>query len=362
MAATRSSSSSSSSGSTESAKRDGRSLDRRTQEHLRLLAAERVLAGERPTDVARTLGFDLSVVSRWVSTARKHGLEALHATVAPGRTPTLDDDQVGFVRLLVLELEPEILGFESALWTRAMVAALIERLYGHRLSVEAVGRMMRDRMGLSPQRPVRRASEASAVEARRWVERDYPAIEVRAKAVGARIYFADEASVRSDYHSGTTWAAVGQTPVVRGEAKRASVNLVSAISPDGELRWARVEGAMTAERFIDFLGALIEDEEGPVFVIVDNHPVHRSKAVAAFVEANAERLELYFLPPYSPELNPDEQVWNHLKHHTVGKRAKGKAKQLWRWASEHLDALTTAPELIRAFFEQPDCRYAAATA
>ena len=119
---------------------------------------------------------------------------------------------------------------------------------------------------------------------------------------------------------------------------------------------------MTAERFIEFLDALIEHEKrnGPVFVIVDNHPVHRAKAVAGFVEANAERLELHFLPPYSPELNPDEQVWNHLKHHTVGKRAVGKAKQLWRWVSEHLDGLTKAPELIRAFFRQPDCRYAAA--
>ena len=360
MTATRPPTSSSSPDSADPAQRDGRSLDRRTQEHLRLLGAERVLAGERVTDVARLLGVDRSVVSRWASTAKQHGLGALRATVAPGRAPTLDDEQVGFVRLLILQLEPEILGFESALWTRAMVAALIERLYGHRLSVEAVGRMMRDRMGLSPQRPVRRASEASAAEARRWVERDYPAIEARAKAVGARIYFADEASVRSDYHSGTTWAAVGQTPVVRGEAKRAGVNLISAISPDGELRWARVEGRMTAERFIDFLGALIEDEQKPVFVIVDNHPVHRSKAVAAFVEANAQRLELHFLPPYSPELNPDEQVWNHLKHHTMGKRARGKAKQLWRWVSEHLDGLATMPALIRAFFRQPDCRYAAA--
>ena len=332
-------------------------------EEIRFLAAERVLAGERPTDVARTLGFDRAVVSRWAQKARKHGLEALEASVAPGRTPTLDDDQVAFVRLLILELDPEILGFETALWTRAMVAVLIEHLFGHRLSVEAVGRMMRDRMGLSPQRPVRRASEANAAAARRWVGQDYPAIRSRAKALGARIYFADEASVRTDYHSGTTWAAVGSTPVVRSEAKRATVNLVSAISPEGDLRWARVRGRMTAERFIDFLAALIEDRDKPTFVIVDNHPVHRAKAVAAFVEANAERLELHFLPPYSSELNPDEQVWNHLKHHTVGKRGgRAKAKRLWRWVSEHLDGLTKVPELVRAFFHQPDCEYAAAPA
>ena len=205
-------------------KRDGRSIDRRAMEQIRLRAVERV------TDVARTLGFARPVVNRWVLRARKDGLEALHATVAPGRTPTLDDERVEFVRMLVLELGPGMLGFESALWTRAMVAVLIEYLFGTRLSVEAVGRMMRMRMGLIPQRPVHRAHPASGTKVRRWIERDYPGIRARARAAGATIYFADEASVRSDYHSGTPWGAVGRTPVVGAPGEsRTSVNLVSAI-------------------------------------------------------------------------------------------------------------------------------------
>ena len=341
-------------------KRDGRSIDRRAQEHIRLRAVERVLAGERVTDVARALGFERPVVSRWVSRARKEGIKALHATVAPGRTPTLDDDQVELVRMLVVELDPDLLGFDSALWTRAMVAALIKQLFGAELSVEAVGRMMRDRMGLSPQRPVRRAYQSSPTKARHWIERDYPEIEARAKALGATIYFADEASVRSDYHSGTTWAPVGRTPVVGATGTRVSINLVSAISPEGELRWMRVQGRMNAERFIVFLTALIRDRKSPAFVIVDNHAVHRSKAVAEFVEANRERLELYFLPPYSPQLNPDEQVWNHLKYHTIGKRGLRGAEQLFRQVCAHLDWMSEVPDLVRAFFGHPECRYAAA--
>lgn len=200
-------------------------------------------------------------------------------------------------------------GFTPKLWTRAMVADLIEHVFSTRLSVEAVGRMMRDRMGMSPQRPVRGAYQGNEALVRRWVEQDYPAIQARAKARGATIYFADEASVRSDYHSGTSWAPVGETPVIGATGSRYSVNLVSAISPCGELRWMRVEGRMNAARFIDFLAALIKRK--PVFMIVDNHPSHRAKAVADFVEANKKRLELYFLSPYSRQLNPDEQVWNY---------------------------------------------------
>ncbi|NNF57641.1 MAG: IS630 family transposase [Rhodothermaceae bacterium] len=340
--------------------RDGRSLDRRAMEQLRLRAVERVEAGERVTDVARTLGFDRAVVNRWVLKARKEGIEALHATVAPGRTPVLDDAQVEFLRFLILEIDPAFWGFESRLWTRAMVVALIERVFGVRLSVESVGRIMRERMGLSPQRPVRRAYEADDEQVRRWVEEAYPAIRARAKERGARIYFADEAQVRSDDHSGRTWAPRGETPVVGATGQRFSINLVSAISPEGELCWMRVEGRMNAQKFIDFLAALIRGRRRPVFVIVDNHPSHKAKAVAKFVEANKERLELYFLPPYSPELNPDEQVWNHLKNHTIGKRGFYVATQLWQMVSEHLEWMGGVRKLIRAFFSEPRCRYAKA--
>ena len=177
------------------AKRDGRSIDRRALEQIRVRAVERVLAGERVTDVARTLGFARPVVNRWVLRARREGVQALQATVASGRPAKLDDAQVEFIRSIILEIDPEFWGFKPRLWTRAMVVDLIEHVFGIRLSVEAVGRMMRERMGLSPQRPVRRAYQCDESLVQRWIEQDYPAIQARAERLGATIYFADEASV-----------------------------------------------------------------------------------------------------------------------------------------------------------------------
>lgn len=171
-------------------------------------------------------------------------------------------------------------------------------------------------MGLTPQRPVRRAFEAEEARVAAWLETEYPAIREEAKAAGARIFFADESAVRSDHHSGTTWAPRGQTPTVEKTGQRFSINLISAISPEGELRWMEIEGRMNGARFVEFLEAMIRGRRKPIYLIVDGHPAHKAKGVREFLEKNTERLKLFILPPYSPQLNPDELVWNDLKHHT----------------------------------------------
>ncbi len=338
--------------------RDGRSLDHDTLEQIRLRAFERVEAGQSVSAVARALGFDPAVVSRWVNKARKEGVEALHARPIPGRPPLLDDRQVGLIRELILQIPASFWGFASELWTRAMVAHVIERVLGVTLSEHAVGQIMRKRMGLTPQRPVRRAFECDPEWGRQWTEQEYPRIRDRAAKRGATIYFADEAAMSWDYHSGTTWAPKGHTPVVGATGTRMKINLISAISPCGELRWMEVEGSMTAERFIEFLSRLIKGRRKPVFVIVDGHPVHRAKEVKKFVAANAKRLELYFVPPYSPHLNPDEQVWNHLKNHTLGKRSFRLVGELRRMVHEHMEWLSNSAMLVKSFFEEQSCKYA----
>jgi len=131
----------------------------------------------------------------------------------------------------------------------------------------------------------------------------------RSQKVGATIYFGDEATIRSDYHSGTTWAPMGNTPVVRSTGSRFGINLISAISPRGELRFKTIQGTMNTDTFLEFLKALIHDAANPVFLILDNHPVHHAKRVRAYVESLNGMLKLFFLPAYSPELNPDESVW-----------------------------------------------------
>ena len=294
-------------------KRDGRSLDHKALEDIRIQAVQRVEAGEAPSAVMRVMGFARTVIYDWLNKYRAGGIEALRALPIPGRPPKLTEQQRAWVYHTVTQNNPLQLQFEFALWTRAMVRDLIRREYGVTLNLASVGRLLRS-MGLTPQRPVRRAVEQVPAKVREWLTVDYPAIQAKARQLGAQIFFADEAGVRSNsHHSGTTWALMGQTPVVPATGKRFGLNLVSAVSPQGVLRFMVVDGRMAAVRFITFLKRLLHNQTQPVFLIVDQHSSHRAKVVQAFVASTDGRLELFFLPPYSPELNPDELVWNHLR-------------------------------------------------
>ena len=257
----------------------------------------------------------------------------------------------------VTQNNPLQLQFEFALWTRAMVRDLIRQHCGVTLSLASVGRLLRS-LGLTPQRPVRRAIEQVPAKVREWLTVDYPAIQAKARKAGAQIFFADEAGVRSNsHHSGTTWALMGQTPVVPATGKRFGLNLVSAVSPQGVLRFMVVDGRMTAVRFIAFLKRLLHNQTQPIFLIVDQHSSHRAKAVQEFVASTDGHLELFFLPPYSPELNPDELVWNHLKTHGVRKRLLQTPQELKRYVLGHMRSLQRTPALLRGFFKKPSLRY-----
>jgi len=225
--------------------------------------------------------------------------------------------------------------------------------------VVSVGRLLRT-LGFSPQRPVFRASQQDPERVRRWREQDYPAIREQAAQVGAVIYFADEAGIRSDYHSGTTWAPVGKTPVVTSTGARHSVNMISAVTPKGRLRFSVFTGSMTAKVFLEFVRRLLHDEPAPVFLIVDGHPVHRSTAVREFVDRTDGRLRLFLLPPYSPELNPDEWVWKNVKHDRIGKAGITSAEDLRKKAERALRRLQRLPGLVMAFFCDPHIQYARA--
>ncbi len=193
---------------------DGRKLDHRTLEALRLRAVDRVEEGADPREVARSLGMHEHTVYGWVAVARAGGREALKAKPISGRPPKLTAAQAQRVYDLVVGKNPQQLQLDFALWTRQLVRELIRREFGVRMSASAVGRLLH-RLGLSPQRPLWRAWQADPQKVAAWKERDYPAIAKQAKKVGATVYFADEAGIRSDHHAGTTWAAVGETPVVK---------------------------------------------------------------------------------------------------------------------------------------------------
>ncbi|WP_226860208.1 IS630 family transposase [Desulfoluna spongiiphila] len=182
----------------------------------------------------------------------------------------------------------------------------------------SVGRLLK-KLGLPPQKPLRKAYQRNEELVTKWRNEDYPKIRAMAKQENATIYFGDESTIRSDYHSGTTWAPKGKTPVVETTGARFSVNMISAISPKGSLRFKAINGKMNASKFIDFLKRLRHGATNPIYLIVDGHPVHKSSAVKKYVESTDGMLKLFLLPPYSPHLNPDELVWSYLKHHKLGK-------------------------------------------
>ena len=168
--------------------------------------------------------------------------------------------------------------------------------------------------------------------------------------LNAEIFFGDEAGVRSDFHSGKTWGIKGRTPIVSTTGARFGLNLISAISAKGQMRFMVTKGRVGATTFIEFLKRLIYNVPHMIFLIVDGLPAHRAKKVARYIESVKDRLRLFYLPPYSPELNPDEWVWNHLKNHTIGRQVIESKNQLKKAVMSHMRRLQKSGHLIRSFF------------
>ena len=238
-----------------------------------------------------------------------------------------------------------------------MVGQLIERRFGIRLSRASVCRLL-NQLGLSAQRPLWRAYQQDPAAVERWLREEYPKIEALAKAQKAVIWFGDEAGVRSDAHAGTTWAPRGKTPIVSTTGARFGLNLISAVSRRGDFRFMGVKGRVNADVFITFLKRLLQGARKPIFLIVDGHPTHKAAKVRRFLETVAPKLQLFFLPPYSPELNPDEHVWNDLKNNGIGRKVITGPDQMKREVLRHLRSLQKLPDLIRSFFRAPSTAYA----
>jgi len=335
---------------------DGRKIDHTTLEEMRLRAVDQVKAGEHPEDVARALGLHRKTVYKWLAAEREGGRDALLAKPVPGRPTLLSADQMRLVYEWVAGGDPSQQMLDFSLWTRDLVRQLVKVRFGIEMSVSSVGRLLR-RLGLSPQRPRRKAFQQDLRQVEEWKQVEYPRIAADAKRRGAVIYFGDEASVRSDYHSGTTWAPVGQTPVVRHTGQRFSVNMVSAVSAQGLLRFQIVEGKMTAQKFLEFCKRLLKDAGKPVVLIVDNHSVHKAKKVASWVASTNGRFQIRYLPAYSPELNPDEWVWNNVKAARLGKTSPRDQAEFKSLAIGALRRLQKLPGLVASFFQDKDLAY-----
>jgi transposase len=342
---------------------DTRSLPAAAQAALRDRAVRAVLAGMTQAQAARVFGVHHNAVNQWVKRYRQGGWEGLaerRRGRRPGEQAALSEPQQQEVIALVRDATPDQLGLAGFLWTREAVGELIARRYGLQLARTTVGAYLRG-WGFSPQKPQRRALEQNPAAVRRWLTETYPAIRARARREGGLVLWLDEMGVRSDVATGRSWAPVGQTPVIKGTGKRFRVNMISAVSNAGMLRFRLFTGSFTGAVFIDFLRRLLRDCGGrKVHLIVDGHPVHRAKLVSAWVGRHAERIELHFLPGYSPELNPVELLNHDVKANAAGRRRPRSAGELRDELHGYLRRRQRHPEILVRFFDHPTTRYGAA--
>jgi transposase len=338
---------------------DARSLAPAAQEALRRRAVHAVREGKTQGEVAAMLGVRRQVVGRWVKRYRAGGPAALKARRrGRPRGIRLRPYQAATVVRLITDRCPDQVKLPFALWTREAVRDLITRRCGVRLSVWTVGRYLR-RWGFTPQKPLRRAYERDPLAVRRWLRKQYPAIRALARREQATIFWGDETGMRSDHQAGRSFGRRGRTPIIPGTGKRFRCNMISAITNRGKLAFMVFEGKFTSAVFVRFLRRLLRHAKRKVFLIVDEHPVHVAAAVERWVGRYPQRLRLFFLPGYSPDLNPDEFLNQDVKTNAVGRQRPRDKVELMDNVRRYLWSTQRRPKKVRHYFHHPSVRYAA---
>ena len=288
-------------------KQDGRIHSHENLEFIRKNAVARILNGENVADVMDSYGLHRTSAYPWLRKAAKHGVEALTSTKSNGPKPLLSPTQKIRVRRWICGKDPRQHGIDFGLWTRAIVRELIRERFNIDISISSVGVLLAE-LQITPQKPLQRAYQRDPKAIADWKATVYPRIKRACKREKGSIFFLDEAGFTTDDTKGKTWGEKGKTPVVVVDGRRQRVNAISAVSPNGAF-WSKVyDGKLSSERFIDFLVDLLKRQEGPIYLVLDSLPVHKSKSVMEFVKANKLLLKLFFLPTYAPDLNPDELV------------------------------------------------------
>jgi len=341
--------------------RDFRKLDPAAQAEARRIAVGMVKAGATRIAAAEAVGVNRRFVGEWVEAEKADGASALTGKKRgrrPGEQKALTWEEEAKVRKLVADKCPDQLKLPFALWTREAVAVLIERKTTKRLSLKVVGRYLKS-WGMTPQRPMRRATERNEAAVQQWLREDYPVIAARAKAEGAEVQWADETGVSNQANYGRSFAPIGQTPVIPRPAARFSQSMISSVTNRGEVRFMIYDGALNISIFLEFLARLIKGRKRKLFLVVDNLRVHRAKAVTAWVAERADIIELVYLPPYAPDTNPDEFLNNDLKQAIAKRRTPRTRTALRDEVTSHMRDLQRRPAKVRAFFRAPSVRYAA---
>ncbi|MFO7543263.1 MAG: IS630 family transposase [Thiobacillus sp.] len=343
-------------------KDDARKLSPAEQHERRRQVIRAHKRGRTRAQISVEVGLSHTAVTKVISRYEHEGAAGL----APrkrgrrsGEDRALTAEQEDAVRCIICDKRPEQLKMEFALWSRAAVMQLIERECGVKLHVRSVGKYLA-RWGFTPQKPIKKAYEQRPEAVQAWLDEQYPEIEKRAKTEGAEIHWGDETALVNTDVRGRSYAPAGKTPVAYAVGgTRQKLSMIATVTNQGKTRWMIIDEAFNSDKLIEFLEALIKDAGRKVFLILDNLRVHHSKLVKAWVEERKDKIELFYLPSYSPELNPEERLNADLKH-AIGSKvpARNKAK-LKAAATEHMVRLEQCPDRVMSYFQDPHVKYAA---
>ncbi|NIR72881.1 MAG: IS630 family transposase [Candidatus Dadabacteria bacterium] len=336
---------------------DARKLPREVIEEKRRQAHKLRQRDMTRAEIGEILGVHADTVGRWLK-LDKNNLKVNRGGRKLGEARLLTESDEKHIKKLIVDKTPDQMKLDYALWTRKSVQELILQEVGVDLAVRSVGEYLK-RWGMTPQKPQKKAYEQRAPEVKRWLKEEYPEIKSRAKDESAEIYWLDETGLKNDCQHERGYAPRGQTPTINLNANTVSINMISAVTNQGKVRYRIFEGTMNSDVLIDFFMRLLRDAKKKVFVVMDNLRVHHSKPVKDWLEDHKAMIEAFYLPAYSPELNPDEYLNCDLKVGVhSGKPARNK-KQLKNKTAKHMQKLQKKPSRVKKYFEHEKIKYAA---
>jgi transposase len=338
-------------------KSDGRKLTHSQGEYIRIQSVKAVREGkESPEDVMKTFGLHRSNIYKWLKIYDNQGYAGLKSTKSKGPSPKMTVKQKQQL-YNYLQKNPLQLKFDYALWTIEMIVELIQMKFDVQYSSVQVGRILKE-IGFSQQKPLERAYQQDPEKVDKWLKTAYPLIKKEAKKEKREIYFSDEAGFHATAQYGSTWAPKGQTPILKTTGQRQKVNCISAINNQGKLRFMLYDEKFTAAVFIRFLKQLMHKQKGNITIIVDGHRTHFTKAVKEYIIFQKGKLKLYQLPPYSPELNPDELVWNNTKQKVAKRKHNKTGATFTQVVKDTMVELQRNKNMVASFFYEKNVCYA----
>ncbi|ABM37051.1 IS630 family transposase [Polaromonas naphthalenivorans] len=307
-------------------------------------------------------GLSYPTVRRSIELYERGSWEALRPADrgrSKGQGRVLSLQQEDAIRGSIIDQRSEQLKMDFCLCSRRAVMLLIEQQYGITLPVRTVGKYLA-RWGFTPQKPIKKAYEQRPEAVQAWLDEQYLAIEVQAREQRAEIYWGDETALVNTDVRGRSYAPAGKTPVAFAPGgSRHKLSMIASVTNQGKARWLIIDEAFNSDRLIEFLQALVKDAGKKVLLILDNLRVHHSQPVKAWVAERNDKIELFYLPSYSPELNPEERLNADLKQ-AMGKRVPVRTKaKLCDAANDHMAMLERSPERVRSYFQDQRVRYAA---